>query len=96
MLIEHHDMLRAIVREDGRQQILIEVPRYKIEHRDLSSADPASARADVEAMIDKAIDTFGPRQTSAGVEMSRVEPFALRHCQLNAPSASSTTMERRG
>ena len=50
MLIEHHDMLRAIVREDGRQQILIEAPRYKIEHRDLSSADPASARAEVEAI----------------------------------------------
>jgi len=29
MLIEHHDMLRAIVREDGRQQILIDVPRYR-------------------------------------------------------------------
>ena len=50
MLIEHHDMLRAIVREDGRQQILVEVPRYKIEHRDLSSAEPASARAEVEAI----------------------------------------------
>ena len=50
MLIEHHDMLRAIVREDGRQQILVEVPRYKIEHRDLGSAEAASARAEVEAI----------------------------------------------
>jgi amino acid adenylation domain-containing protein len=50
MLIEHHDMLRAIVREDGRQQILAEVPRYNIEHRDLSGADPASAPAEVEAI----------------------------------------------
>jgi len=27
MLIEHHDMLRAIVREDGRQQILVKLSR---------------------------------------------------------------------
>jgi amino acid adenylation domain-containing protein len=50
MLIEHHDMLRAIVREDGRQQILVEVPPYKVEHRDLSGTDPASAQAEVEGI----------------------------------------------
>ena len=50
MLIEHHDMLRAIVREDGRQQILAEPPRYEIEHCDLRGADPASAQAEVEAI----------------------------------------------
>src|SRR5450432_2844091 len=49
LLIEHHDMLRAIGRADGRQQILAEVPHYNRDHRDLSGADPASAPAEVEA-----------------------------------------------
>jgi amino acid adenylation domain-containing protein len=34
-LIARHDMLRAVIRDDGRQEILREVPRYHIESTDL-------------------------------------------------------------
>jgi epothilone synthetase B len=38
-LIDRHEMLRAIVLPDGRQQILAEVPPYRFVIRDLSNAD---------------------------------------------------------
>ena len=39
-LIDRHDMLRAIVRPDGQQQILEQVPAYKIQVLDLRDKDP--------------------------------------------------------
>ncbi|MGB3533919.1 MAG: amino acid adenylation domain-containing protein [Microcoleaceae cyanobacterium] len=39
-LIEHHDMLRVIVQTDGEQQILREVPPYKIQVVDLQRESP--------------------------------------------------------
>ena len=39
-LIDRHDMLRAIILPDGRQQILAEVPPYQIEIRDLRDRTP--------------------------------------------------------
>ncbi|MEM9447035.1 MAG: amino acid adenylation domain-containing protein [Cyanobacteria bacterium P01_E01_bin.6] len=39
-LIDRHDMLRAIVRPDGQQQILKQVPAYKIRVLDLHGKDP--------------------------------------------------------
>ena len=38
-VIQHHDMLRAIINKDGTQQILDAVPEYKIKIKDLSNAD---------------------------------------------------------
>lgn len=40
-LIERHDMLRAIVLADGRQQILADVPLYQIAVTDLRGQEPA-------------------------------------------------------
>src|SRR5439155_5371964 len=42
-LIARHDMLRAVVLPNGQQQILPEVPPYRIETLDLRGADAASA-----------------------------------------------------
>jgi pyochelin synthetase len=39
-LIERHDMLRAVVNADGRQQIQAAVPRYRISVTDMSAASP--------------------------------------------------------
>ncbi|HKH44072.1 MAG TPA: amino acid adenylation domain-containing protein, partial [Thermoanaerobaculia bacterium] len=46
-LIDRHDMLRAVVRPDGLQQVLPEVPPFEVEVRDLRGLDPG----DVEAKL---------------------------------------------
>ena len=43
-LIERHDMLRAVVLPDGRQQVLEHVPLYQIEVLDLRGRPPAELR----------------------------------------------------
>jgi len=47
-LIDRHDMLRAVVLPDGRQQILERVPRFEIEVVDLRGAEPAEVAATVD------------------------------------------------
>ena len=49
-LIERHDMLRAIVLPDGRQQILEQVPPYEIEMLDLRGQDSEVATFRLEAI----------------------------------------------
>ncbi|MBC7973410.1 MAG: hypothetical protein H7138_00380, partial [Myxococcales bacterium] len=44
-VVQRHDMLRAIVRPDGRQVVLREVPDYEIEVDDLSSLAPSEREA---------------------------------------------------
>jgi amino acid adenylation domain-containing protein len=43
VLIQRHEMLRAVVAPDGRQRVLSEVPYSRIEVEDLSGADPQEA-----------------------------------------------------
>lgn len=43
-LIDRHEMLRAVITEDGRQRILDTVPDYKIDVLDLRGAPDAEAR----------------------------------------------------
>ncbi|HET7253594.1 MAG TPA: hypothetical protein VFJ46_07505, partial [Xanthobacteraceae bacterium] len=38
-LIDRHEMLRAVIRDDGLQQILPHTPHYDIKHLDLRGAD---------------------------------------------------------
>ncbi|MEM8934613.1 MAG: condensation domain-containing protein, partial [Acidobacteriota bacterium] len=40
MLVDRHDMMRAIFLPDGRQQVLLDVPPFTIERIDLSDLDP--------------------------------------------------------
>ena len=42
-LIDRHDMLRAVILPDGRQQVLAEVPPYEIRVCDLSRHEPGPA-----------------------------------------------------
>lgn len=44
-LVARHDMLRAIVTEDGRQRVLAEVPDYRIDVLDLRGRPDAEGRA---------------------------------------------------
>ena len=43
MLVDRHDMLRAVVRPDGRQQVLESVPPFAVEYEDLSGLDEDAA-----------------------------------------------------
>jgi epothilone synthetase B len=47
-LIERHEMLRAIVREDGQQQILAQVPPYRIAVLDLRGKNSATTVANLD------------------------------------------------
>ncbi|MEG4517833.1 MULTISPECIES: amino acid adenylation domain-containing protein [unclassified Microcoleus] len=52
-VVERHDMLRAIVLPNGQQQILENVPAYKIEVLDLRSLAPEVADEKLEAIRDR-------------------------------------------
>ena len=49
-MIQRHEMLRCIVLPDGHQQILKDVPRYRIQLMDLRGLEPAAATAELEAV----------------------------------------------
>ncbi|HEY0734645.1 MAG TPA: amino acid adenylation domain-containing protein, partial [Herpetosiphonaceae bacterium] len=52
-LIERHEMLRAIVRADGRQQILLTVPDYPIQALDLRDQDAAAQATQIAAIRER-------------------------------------------
>ncbi|MFG6100387.1 amino acid adenylation domain-containing protein [Leptothoe sp. ISB3NOV94-8A] len=52
-IINHHEMMRAIVLPDGRQQIIEEVPAYKIEVLDLSESDPDTRNSHLMRIRDR-------------------------------------------
>ncbi|HVR09591.1 MAG TPA: amino acid adenylation domain-containing protein, partial [Thermoanaerobaculia bacterium] len=49
-LIARHDMLRAVVLPDGRQQVLTSAPPYRIEVLELGDLEPAAAAAQLSAL----------------------------------------------
>jgi amino acid adenylation domain-containing protein len=52
-LIDRHDMLRAVVRHDGTQQVLPHTPHYEIKHLNLRGIDDAKAQAELQAVRDR-------------------------------------------
>jgi hypothetical protein len=62
-LIRRHDMLRAIVHPDGRQQVLQEVPDYQIEVLDLRGVDPAGQEAALTQLRDRMSHQVLPADT---------------------------------
>ena len=52
-LIDRHDMLRAIVLPDGRQQILEEVPPYEIEVLDLDGQESQKVESALESVRER-------------------------------------------
>lgn len=49
-LVQRHDMLRAIVLEDGTQQVLSKVPHYNIEQYDLTRLDEPEKQAKLDSI----------------------------------------------
>ncbi len=52
-LVDRHDMLRAVVLADGRQQILPQVPPYTVEVLDVRGDDPAAAEKKLLAVRER-------------------------------------------
>ncbi|MEV1293171.1 amino acid adenylation domain-containing protein [Pseudonocardia sp. NPDC049635] len=52
-LVDRHEMLRAVVDPDGRQRILPDPPRYRIEVLDVVDDGPVAGRAALEGLRDR-------------------------------------------
>jgi pyochelin synthetase len=52
-LIDHHDMLRAVVLPNGQQQILDRVPPYEIQVLDLRSRDEQTINSQIQTIRDR-------------------------------------------
>jgi amino acid adenylation domain-containing protein len=53
LLVDRHDMLRAIILPDGQQQALAQVPRYRIEVLDLSAESGESIASHMDAIRER-------------------------------------------
>ncbi|WP_051406967.1 non-ribosomal peptide synthetase [Nocardia sp. CNY236] len=69
-LIARHDMLRAVIDEDGSQRVLPEVPPYRIAYTDLRMSEATS----VERFLTTVRDELGHQQ----IDTSRWPLFELR------------------
>jgi amino acid adenylation domain-containing protein/non-ribosomal peptide synthase protein (TIGR01720 family) len=52
-LIEHHDMLRAVILPSGQQQVLEQVPAFEIEVLDLCSSSPEAIEGQLETIRER-------------------------------------------
>jgi pyochelin synthetase len=52
-LIERHEMLRAIFNKEGFQQVLTQVPSYKIQVKDIQRASPEKVEKTIASIRDK-------------------------------------------
>ncbi|WP_320175465.1 non-ribosomal peptide synthetase/type I polyketide synthase [Maridesulfovibrio sp.] len=62
-LIERHPMLRTIIHEDGKQQVLEKTPRYSISTENLSSMAEEQAEIELEAVRDSMSHTVHSSDT---------------------------------
>jgi amino acid adenylation domain-containing protein len=74
-LVERHEMLRMIVRRDGRQQILATVPDYQIEVLDLRSGSS-------EQEVERALEALRLRMAHQVHPADRWPLFEIRATQL--------------
>ncbi|UOM34327.1 non-ribosomal peptide synthetase [Acuticoccus sp. I52.16.1] len=92
-LVVRHDMLRAVVDDDGRQRVLPEVPRYGFDTHDLT--DAADPEADLAARRARMIDAVMPFDTWPLFEIgaSRLAGGAVRlHISMDALIADATSL----
>ncbi|MFH0962801.1 MAG: amino acid adenylation domain-containing protein [Planctomycetota bacterium] len=86
-LIDRHDMLRAVILPDGRQQVLKEVPPYKIEVVDLRGQDPQAVESQLSAIRQRMSHQVLPsdRWPLFEIRASRLDEGRLRlHCSFDA------------
>jgi amino acid adenylation domain-containing protein len=57
--VERHDMMRAVVLPDGRQQVLAEVPPFQIARVDLRGRDPGEAATELQRVRDRMCEENG-------------------------------------
>ena len=75
-LVERHGMLRAVPLPEGGQRILADLPPYRFERPDLSTASPAAVEAELAALRER----MSHQLFEAGVW----PPFEIRVCLLPA------------
>ncbi|MEV7611392.1 amino acid adenylation domain-containing protein [Streptomyces sp. NPDC089799] len=91
-LIEHHDMLRVVVHEEGHQQVLPSVPPYRIETADLRGAGAGAVRARLEEVREE----LGRKAYPAGewplfgLRITRTDDRAVLHLSVDSLMADWT------
>jgi amino acid adenylation domain-containing protein len=86
-LIERHDMLRAVVRADGQQQILERVPPYQIEVLDLRGRGAEEVEAELQTIRERMSHQVLPTERWPLFEMraSRLDDRCVRiHLSLDS------------
>ncbi|MFB9278525.1 amino acid adenylation domain-containing protein [Cohnella cellulosilytica] len=80
-LVDRHDMLRAVIRRDGSQQVLEKVPRFEVAFADARGWDESRAEAELgnirEEMGRRIYDT--ERWPLFGVALTAMPDHALLH-----------------
>ncbi|WP_405792638.1 amino acid adenylation domain-containing protein [Streptomyces sp. NBC_01506] len=95
-LIEHHDMLRLVVHQEGYQQVLPTVPRYRIPVVDLRGESAGS----VEARLSKERDELGNKVHPTGewplfeLRVTQTPDRAILHLSLDFLMADWTSIQR--
>ena len=81
-LIDRHDMLRAIVRSDGQQQVMEHIQPFRIKVQDLSAQAPESAQAIRSGVRQEMSHQILPSDQAPLIEI-RAFKLGQNHYQLN-------------
>lgn len=84
-LIDRHEMLRAIVTEDGTQQILVQTPHFELRHLNLQGTDPSAAKVAFDAVREQMSHrVFSPRHwPSFDLRTTTLDGRTLLHFSLD-------------
>ncbi|HST83977.1 MAG TPA: condensation domain-containing protein, partial [Kineosporiaceae bacterium] len=69
-LVERHDMLRAVIRSDGRQQVLADVPQIRVAIEDLTGCSEAEQEHRVQLMRERLSHEVRPSEVWPLFEVS--------------------------